>query len=400
MDHGKVVLAYSGGLDTSVAVKWLQENYQVDVVTVTVDLGMVDLESVKKRALDCGAVKAIAVDGKETFIKDFVFPSLRAGAIYQDQYPLCTALGRPLIAKYMTEVAKQEGASSIAHGCTGKGNDQVRIEVSIGALDPSLKIIAPIREWGMSREAELEYAKKHNIPVQAKNTLYSTDDNLWGRSIEAGSLENPWEEPSEDAFEWTKSIEEATGDPLVLEVDFLEGTPIALNRKEINHIDLVTTLNDLAGQHGFGRIDHLEDRLVGIKSREVYETPAALVLHKAHKALENMTLTKAQQNMKHNVAQEYADLVYNGLWFSAHRHDLDSYVQSTQRYVTGTVRLKLSKGNCIVIGRKSPYSLYEYDLATYDKGDTFDHSAAKGFIDIWGLSARTQSKTQNRDIDN
>jgi len=243
---------------------------------------------------------------------------------------------------------------------------------------------------------------RKNIIYQCrqKNTLYSTDDNLWGRSIEAGSLENPWEEPSEDAFSWTKSIDEAVVDPIVLEIDFLEGTPIALNGEGTDPIDLVATLNDVAGQHAFGRIDHLEDRLVGIKSREIYETPAALVLHKAHKALENMTLAKAQQNMKHNVAQEYADLVYNGLWFSAHRHDLDSYVQSTQRYVTGTVRVKLNKGNCIVIGRRSPYSLYEYDLATYDKGDTFDHSAAKGFIDIWGLSVRTQSKTQNRDIDN
>ena len=396
MANDKIVLAYSGGLDTSVAIRWLQEKYNAQVVTVTIDLGMVDLEAVRQRALACGAIKALTMDGKEAFVNEFVVPALRAGAIYQEQYPLSTALGRPLIARYMAQVAQQEGAYAVAHGCTGKGNDQVRLDVSVAALAPELKVVAPIREWGMSRDEELEYARKHNIPVEVKQSRYSTDENLWGRAIEAGDLEDPWVEPPEEAFTWTRPIEDTPDEPAYLEIGFQEGIPLSLDGEEINGADMIRHLNEIAGQHGVGRIDHLEDRLVGIKSREVYETPAAVVLHTAHKALEAMTLTKTQLSLKSRIAQEYADLVYNALWYTAHREDLDAYIASTQRYVTGTTRVRLHKGTCTAVGRRSPYSLYQYDLATYGKGDEFDHRAAEGFIDIWGLPVRTQAKIQGK----
>ncbi len=394
MANKKVVLAYSGGLDTTVSVPWLREKYGVDVVTVTLDLGMVDLEPIRQRALKSGAVKAIAIDARETFLKEYVFPALRAGAIYEEQYPLATALGRPLIGYHLARVAKEEGAFAIAHGCTGKGNDQVRIEVSAQALVPGLKVIAPIREWGMSREEELEYARKHNLPVDVKKKLYSVDENLWGRAIEAADLEDPWREPPEDAYAWTRPVSETPDEPLYLEIGFEKGLPVSIDGEEMRPVDLVQHLNVVAGQHGVGRIDHIENRLVGIKSREVYEAPAAVVLHTAHKALEAMTLGKEQARFKARVAQEYADLVYNGWWFSRHREDLDSYVNSTQRFVTGTVRMKLHKGTCAVAGRKSPLSLYIHDLATYDKGDKFDQSASPGFITIYGLPLRTQGRVQ------
>jgi argininosuccinate synthase len=392
----KVVLAYSGGLDTSVAVKWLEERYNLKVITLTLDIGNVpDLEAIRQKALDAGAIKALVLDAKETFIKSFVFPALQAGAVYEGQYPLATALGRPLIAQLMVETAKQEGATAIAHGCTGKGNDQVRIDVSVAALAPELKVIAPAREWNMTREQTIEYAQTHNIPVPiTRASPYSIDENLWGRAIECGVLEDPWNEPPEDAFLWTKSLKETPAQPAYLEIGFDKGIPVSLDGGNLDGVTLVQRIHNLAGEHGVGRIDHIENRLVGIKSREVYEAPAAVVLLKAHQALEDLVLAKEQLRFKARVAADYADLIYNGLWFTGMRQDLAAYVESTQKYVTGAVRVKLFKGNCQIVGRKSPYSLYDYSLATYDKGDAFDQSASPGFIHIWGLPVRTQARVQ------
>ncbi len=392
----KVVLAYSGGLDTSVAIKWIGDKYQMDVIALAVDVGMAkDLEAARKRALAAGATKSIVLDAREDFVTQFVFPTLKADAIYEGQYPLATALGRPLIAKLLVDAAHQEGASAIAHGCTGKGNDQVRFDVSVAALDPALKIIAPAREWGLTREEEIAYAQRHNLPITVTSeSPYSTDENLWGRSIECGVLEDPWVEPPEDVFAWTKAPGDAPDDPGYVEIGFEKGIPTSLNGRETNGVELITELNSIAGGHGVGRIDHVENRLVGIKSREVYEAPAAIVLLKAHRALEDLTLSRDQLRFKERVAQEYADLIYNGLWFGALRQDLAAYVESTQRFVTGTTRLKLHKGNCTVVGRKSPHSLYSLGLATYDKGDLFDQSASPGFIHIWGLPVRTQARVQ------
>jgi len=392
----KVVLAYSGGLDTSVAVKWLEERYSSKVITLTVDIGNVpDFEVIRQKALKVGAIKALVVDAKETFIKSFVFPALQADAVYEGQYPLATALGRPLIAQLLVGTAKKEGATVVAHGCTGKGNDQVRIDVGVAALAPELKVIAPARAWNMTREQTIDYAQAHNIPVPiTRASPYSIDENLWGRSIECGVLEDTWNEPPEDVFLWTKSPEKTPARPAYLEIGFDKGIPVSLDGKKLDGVALVQRVHDLAGQHGIGRIDHIENRLVGIKSREVYEAPAAVVLLKAHQALEDLVLAKEQLRFKARVAAEYADLIYNGLWFTGMRQDLAAYVASTQRYVTGTIRVKLFKGNCQIVGRKSSYSLYDYSLATYDKGDAFDQSASPGFIHIWGLSARTQAKAQ------
>ncbi len=392
----KVILAYSGGLDTSVAVKWLQDKYDLKVITLTVDIGNVpDLEATRQKALKVGAIKALVVDAKETFVKSYVFPALQADAVYEGQYPLSTALGRPLIVRLLVEAARKEKAMVIAHGCTAKGNDQVRIDVGVAALAPELKIIAPAREWKMTREQTIQYAQAHNIPVPVtKASPYSIDENLWGRGIECGVLEDTWNEPPEDAFLWTRPPEKTPARPAYLEIGFEKGIPVNLNGRKVEPVTLVQKVHELAGRHGVGRIDHVENRLVGIKSREVYEAPAAAVLLKAHQALEDLVLTKEQLRFKAQVAVDYADLVYNGLWFTGMRQDLAAYVESTQRYVTGTIRVKLFKGNCQVVARKSPYSLYNYSLATYDKGDVFDHSASPGFIHIWGLPVRTQAKAQ------
>ena len=392
----KVVLAYSGGLDTSVAIRWIKEKYNLDVIALAVDVGGErDLSAVEKKALNVGALKALVVDAKETFVNDFVFPTLQADAIYQDSYPLATALSRPLIAKLLVEVAEKEGASAVAHGCTGKGNDQVRFDVGVAALAPHLRVIAPAREWGMTREQTIAYAKRHGIdvPVTSANP-YSIDQNLWGRSIECGVLEDPWVEPPEDVFAWTAPARDAPDEPCYVEISFEKGTPIGIDGRELGGISLIQELNRLAATHGVGRIDHIEDRLVGIKSREIYEAPAAVVLFAAHQALEAMTLSREQLRFKQKVAGEYADLVYNGLWFSSFRQDLVAYVQSTQHHVTGTVRLKLLKGVCQIVGRKSPYSLYRHALATYDEGDQFDQSASVGFIHIWGLPVKVQAQVQ------
>ena len=392
----KVVLAYSGGLDTSVAIRWLQEKYQLEVVAVTVDVGNEkDFAAVQERALRIGATKAYVVDVKEPFVRYFVFPALQAGALYQGVYPLATALSRPLIAKVLVDYARREGATAVAHGCTGKGNDQVRFDVSIGALAPDLRIIAPVREWRMTREEEIEYARQHDIPVPVTTASpYSIDENLWGRSIEAGVLEDPWTEPPQDAFAWTIDPRHAPDEPSYVEIEFERGIPVALDGERLDGVALIARLNEIAGAHGVGRIDHVEDRLVGIKSREVYEAPAATVLYAAHAALEKLTLTKDQLRFKARVGAEIAELIYNGLWFSAHHQDLAAYVASTQRHVTGSVRVKLYKGACQVVGSRSPRSLYDVALATYDKGDLFDHQAAVGFIHLWGLPLRTQARVQ------
>ena len=392
----KVVLAYSGGLDTSVAVRWLKEKYNLDVITLTIDVGNErEFSTIQQKALKVGAVKALVRDAKELFVDYFIFPALQADAIYEGQYPLATALSRPLMAKLLVDVAMEEGASVVAHGCTGKGNDQVRFEVGVNALAPGLKIIAPAREWGMTREETISYAQRYNIPVPVTvSSPYSVDECLWGRSIECGVLEDPWVEPPDDVFTWTKSPGKAPDKPGYVEIGFEQGIPVTINGRQMDGINLIQHLNELVGEHGVGRIDHIENRLVGIKSREIYEAPAAVVLLQAHLALEAMTLAKDQLRFKQRVAQEYADLVYNGLWFTSLHQDLAAYVRSSQRFVTGTIRVKLFKGNCQVVGRKAPKSLYSFGLATYDKGDEFDQSAAPGFIHIWGLPAKTQAQVQ------
>jgi len=392
----KVVLAYSGGLDTSVAIRWLKEEYNLDVVALTIDVGNErDFSAVEQKALKVGAVKALVKDAKELFVNYFIFPALQADAIYEGQYPLATALSRPLMAKLLVDVAHEEGASAVAHGCTGKGNDQVRFEVSINALSTGLKIIAPAREWGMTREETISYAQRYDIPVPiTAASPYSIDECLWGKSIECGVLEDPWVEPPEEVFTWTKAPDKAPDRPGYVEIGFEKGIPVTIDGQKLDGVSLIMKLNELVGKHGVGRIDHLENRLVGIKSREIYEAPAAVVLLQAHQALEAMTLSKEQIRFKQKVAIEYADLIYNGLWFTSLHQDLAAYVKSTQRFVTGTVRLKLFKGNCQVVGRKSPKSLYSFGLATYDKGDEFDQSASPGFIHIWGLPVKTQAQVQ------
>jgi argininosuccinate synthase len=392
----KVVLAYSGGLDTSVAIRWLREERGYDVIALTVDVGQErDIPQVQKRAEATGAIKAVVRDGRELFVRYFVFPALAAGALYQGQYPLATALARPLIAKLMVDVAREEGATAVGHGSTGKGNDQVRFDVSVQALAPDLKIVAPVREWRLTREEEIAYAQRHNIPVPVtKESPYSIDENLWGRSIECGVLEDPWQEPPEEIFVWTRPVAKAPDKPRYVEIAFERGIPVALDGQEMDGVTLIERLHEWAGEHGVGRIDHLEDRLVGIKSREIYEAPAAVTLLRAHEALEQMTLSKAQRSLKARLAGEYADLIYNGLWFTAHHQDLASYVQSTQRHVTGTVRMRLHKGQAAAVGRRSPKSLYDFALATYDAGDQYDQSAAVGFIKIWGLPVQVQARAQ------
>ena len=392
----KVVLAYSGGLDTSVAIKWIQENYGYDVVALTIDLGSEpDLPSIRQRALDVGAVDAKVVDGRDLFLKYFAFPALQAGAVYEKVYPLATAIGRPLIAKLLVDVAHEVGAKAVAHGCTGKGNDQVRLDVSVTALDPELQIIAPVREWKLSRPAEIEYARQNNIPIPATvNSPYSTDVNLWGRSVEAGILEDPYLEPPADVWLWTKNPEDAPDKAEVIEIGFDNGIPISLNGEAMDGVKLVQQLNEIGGEHGVGRIDHVENRLVGIKSREIYEAPASVLLLQAHQELEDLCLSRDQARFKAMVSAQISEMIYNGLWFSALHQDLRAFVTSSQRHVVGSVKLKLYKGSSMVIGRQSPKSLYRHDLATYDEGDNFDQAAAMGFIKLWGLPLQTQTKYQ------
>ncbi|MBC7229506.1 MAG: argininosuccinate synthase [Actinobacteria bacterium] len=382
-----VILAYSGGLDTSVAIKWLEDRYGMQVVALAADLGQPgDLESLREKALSIGAADAVTLDLKEDFARDYVLPALKANALYEGKYPLATSLARPLIAAAMVEEARRRGASAVAHGCTGKGNDQVRFDLTTMALGPDLRIIAPLREWNMSREEEIAYAREHGIPVPVTlESPYSVDENLWGRSCEAGVLEDPMAEPPEDAYAWTASPREAPDEPRYLEVAFDAGRPTALDGEELGLVELITRLNALGGEHGVGRIDMVENRLVGIKSREVYEAPAATILIEAHRALEALTLTRETLHFKPVLEAKFAELVYYGLWHDPLRESLQAAVESTQRRVSGRVRLKLFKGNCTVVGRESPHSLYDYSLATYDRADEFSHRSSEGFIALWGL---------------
>lgn len=394
----KVVLAYSGGLDTSVAIKWLQDKYNLDVIAVAINVGQPpSKDDIVKRALVNGALKAQFIDAKKEFVEDYIWPSLKANAMYQDVYPLSTAIARPLIVKLLVDIAHKEGAKYIAHGCTAKGNDQVRFDVGIVSLDPKMKIIGPMREWVMTREEEIEYAKQNNIKITVKKeNPFSTDENLWGRSCECGVLEDAWVEPPEEAWDWTVSPKDTPDKPTYVEIEFVKGVPVALDGKKMDGVKLVTTLNGLAGKNGVGRIDHVEDRVVGIKSRETYECPAATVLIKAHKALEFMTLQRDVLEYKAGVDKKYSELVYNGLWFGVLKDSVDKFIEETQQYVTGTVRVKLFKGSAIVVGRKSKFSLYDEGLATYAKGDEFDHKSALGFIYCWGLQNKTAAKVHKK----
>ena len=384
-----VALAFSGGLDTSVCVKWLQEKYDADVVTVTLDLGQRDdLELIERRSRQIGAKNHYTIDAKAEFLRDYVTPGIMANALYEGKYPLSTALGRPLIGKKLVEVAEKEGADAVAHGCTGKGNDQVRIDVTVRAMNPSLRVIAPVREWNMSRDEEIAYAQKKGIPIKPSKSIYSVDQNLWGRSIESGPMENPNNEPPEEAFEWTVSPEEAPDEPGYLEISFQEGVPARVNGRSMELLKLVSYVNQFAGSHGVGRIDHIEDRLVGIKSREVYECPAASAIIEAHRDLEKLVLTRHELAFKAQVEREWAWLVYSGLWLEPLRLALDRFTLATQHRVTGSVRLKLYKGSMRVVGRSSDYSIYDLGLATYGRGSKFDQMSAVGFIELWGLQSR------------
>ena len=383
----RIVLAYSGGLDTSVAIPWLREKYQAEIVAVTLDLGQgKELDDVRERAMAVGAVRCHVLDVRNEFAQDYILPSLHAGALYEGQYPLATALGRPLIAKRLVEIASMESAGAIAHGCTGKGNDQVRIDVSARALNRAIKVVGPARDWGMSRPAEIAYARERGIPVPATvDNPYSTDLNLWGKSIECGVLEDPWTEPPEDIYTLTKSPADAPGAPAYVELDFERGVPKTVNGVAMPLVELIASLETIAGAHGVGRIDMVENRLIGIKSREIYEAPAAKELLSAKRELARLVIPRYLERIKAGLSSVYADLVYNGLWFTPTRRAIDALVADVQQRVTGTVRLKLFKGDCRVVGRKSPFSLYDEALATYDEGDAFDHGAAEGFIKIWGL---------------
>ena len=396
MSQNKVVLAYSGGLDTSVAVKWLQDQGYA-VVACCLDVGEgKDLNFIQKKALTVGAVQSYVIDAKEEFANEYALIALQAHALYENKYPLISALSRPLIAKKLVEVAEKEGAVAVAHGCTGKGNDQVRFEVAIQALNPDLQVLTPVREWSWSREEEIEYAKQNNIPIPINlDSPYSIDQNLWGRSNECGVLEDPWAAPPEDAYDLTVSLEKAPDTPDTVEIGFEKGVPVSLNGKSIKLSELIAELNEIAGKHGVGRIDHVENRLVGIKSREVYECPGAMTLLKAHKELEDLTMVKELAHFKPVIEKKVAELIYEGLWFSQLNNALTAFLKETQTFVTGTVRVKLFKGHAIVEGRKSPYSLYDEKLATYTSDDEFDHNAAVGFIKLWGLPTKVQSIVQN-----
>jgi len=396
----KILLAYSGGLDTSVAIKWLQEKYDAEIITYTAHLGQPqDWDAVEKKAMATGASKAYIDDIREEFITDYVYPALKVNAMYQEKYPLATALARPLISKRMVEIAKKEGVDALAHGCTGKGNDQVRFEVSFKALAPEMKIIAPLRDWEfVSRDAEIEYAEANDIPVKAtKDSPYSIDQNLWGISIECGILEDPWAEPPADAYQWTKDVDDTPDQPKYITIDFEKGIPTAIDGEKMEPITLVEKLNELGSEYGVGRIDMLEDRLVGIKSREIYEAPAGEILITAHKALEDLTLDRDTKNYKAEMSAKYAELTYNGLWFSPLRDALDAFVDKSQETVTGSVKLKLYKANCTLAGRKSDYSLYDHGLATYDESDNFDHKAAPGFINLWALPVQVANKKKREE---
>jgi argininosuccinate synthase len=391
----KVVLAYSGGVDTSVCIPYLKQEWGVkEVITLAADLGQGDeLEPIREKALKSGADESLIADATAEFVKDYAFPSIQANALYENRYPLSTALARPLIAKLLVEAAEKYGADAVAHGCTGKGNDQVRFDVSIAALNPDLKVLAPAREWGMSREETIAYGERFGIssPVKKKSP-YSIDRNLLGRSIEAGPLEDPWTEPLEEIYLLTKAIADTPDQPEYVEIGFERGIPTTLNGTALDPVTLISQLNDISGKHGVGRIDMIENRLVGIKSREIYEAPALLTLILAHRDLESLTLTADVTHYKRGIEETYSQMIYNGLWYSPLKGALDAFVQQTQERVTGTVKVKFFKGNATIAGRQSANSLYTPDLATYGADDKFDHKAAEGFIYVWGLPTRVWSQ--------
>ena len=390
----KVILAYSGGLDTSVAITWLNKDY--DVIAVCMDVGEGnDLDFIHDKALKVGAIESHVIDVKDEFAEDYVLVALQGHTFYERKYPLVSALSRPLISKKLVEIAHKTGATTIAHGCTGKGNDQVRFEVAIASLDPSLKVIAPVREWKWSREEEINYAKANGVPIPADlDSPYSVDQTLWGRANECGVLENPWNEAPEDAYDLTVAPEEAPDSPVYVNIDFEAGVPVALDGKKMKLADLILELNDLAGQHGVGRIDHVENRLVGIKSREIYECPGAVTLLAAHKEIEDLTLVRELAHFKPIIENELSNLIYNGLWFNPATEALIAYLKSTQQVVNGTAKVKLYKGSATVVARKSDNSLYDESLATYTSADTFDQDAAIGFIKLWGLPSKVHAEVQ------
>ena len=398
-DLKRVVLAYSGGVDTSVCIPYLREKYGVsEVITFVADLGQgEDLEIIREKALQSGAFKSIIGDLVKPFIDEFAFPAIRANALYGDKYPLSTALARPLIAKNLVAIAREFNADAVAHGCTGKGNDQVRFDLTINALGPDLEIITPAREWKMSREEAINYGERFGIPAPvSKKSPYSIDVNLLGRSIEAGILEDPMSPPSEDIFEMTSSIKEAPEEPEDIVIEFLNGFPVSINKEKLNNLELMKRANLIAGKHGFGRLDMMEDRIVGIKSREIYETPGLLLLIKAHKEMESLTLNPDVLEFKSLVDKKWGQLVYRGFWYGPLKSALDEFISSTQQSVNGVVKIRLHKGNAVVIGRSSiQNSLYREDLATYDKNDSFDHESAKGFIYMWGMSNKIWAESNN-----
>ncbi|MTI60693.1 MAG: argininosuccinate synthase [Firmicutes bacterium] len=389
-DINKIVLAYSGGLDTSVAIKWLKEKYNAEIIAYSANVGQIGVESwdlIEEKGYQTGAAKVYIDDVQEEFVKDYVFKALKTNALYEGKYPLATALSRPLISKKMIDIAKENGADAVAHGCTGKGNDQVRFDVSFRALNPEIDIIAPLRTWEFkTRNEEIDYAKANGIPIKAtKDSPYSLDSNLWGIAIECGVLEDPWNEPPADAYYWTKDPADTPDKPLYLTIAFEKGEPVKIDGKDMEPVNLVKELNKIGSEYGVGRIDMVENRLVGIKSREIYEAPAAVILTEAHQHLEDMTLDRETSHYKRIISEKFSELLYYGLWFSPLRSAIDAFVEETQQQVSGEVRVKLFKGQCTVVGRKSPHSLYQYDLATYDTEDSFDHSSAEGFIKLWGL---------------
>ena len=385
----KFVLAYSGGLDTSVLIKYLQEKYNAEVITVTVDVGQQeDLKGAEEKAKKLGVLKHFSIDAKDEFAQDYIFPAIKANALYEGKYPISTSLSRPLIAKKMVEVGKKEGATGLAHGCTGRGNDQVRFDITLGSLAPEMKVVAPVREWGMTRDEEIAYAKTKGIPVSDAAKKYSIDASVWGRAIECGLLEDASQEPPEDAYEWTTSPEKAPNTPEYVTIKFEAGVPVAVNGETMKPLELIQAVNKIAGKNGVGRIDHIEDRLVGIKSREVYECPAATVILEAHKDLEKMVMTRHEVLFKQQIDAQWVFLAYAGLWVDPLKDDLDAFINRSQENVTGEVKLKLYKGGLQVVGRSSSMSLYDKNLANYNIKTTFNQSYSKGFIELWGLQTR------------
>jgi argininosuccinate synthase len=390
----RVVLAYSGGLDTSVGIGWLKDATGKEVVAMAIDVGQggEDMEVIRQRALDCGAVESVVIDAQSEFADDYIMPALKANALYQKRYPLVSALSRPLIAKYLAKTAKELGADTVAHGCTGKGNDQVRFEASVAAISPELTSIAPIRDLALTRDKAIEYAAEHNLPIaQSKKSPYSVDQNVWGRAVETGFLEDPWNAPIEDLYTYTQDPD-VLRDATEVIIKFDQGIPVAIDGVSYSAIEMVKKMNELAGAHGIGRIDIVEDRLVGIKSREIYEAPAGIALIQAHEELENLTLERDVNRFKKGIEDKWATMVYEGLWFSDLKRSLDVFIDHTQKYVSGEIRLKLRGGRAVVTGRRSEQSLYDFDLATYDTGDTFDSSLAKGFIELWALPSKISAK--------